>query len=495
MKVSYTPHLAAAARLHLLILFLAGWIGWLPLVCAESDEKPWIAPPAKTVPDALGSVRDKLRVCDDPSGALLLAAFMSREALLVSMDGAVLHTWKFDAPLIGPPQLLSDGSLVGMVPSFFAGKRKRATPRGGDVVRLDPDGKRIWRIRGSTDDHAVHLGVHLLENGHLLAPVRIWHSKEDWVAHGRAADSITPAGMFSDGVWELKPDPRYSARILWSWNQWNWFHENEHPPMRRAEFQTISINSRPEPDPYGMGISRLLVLEQLKAILVFVPDAREIWVLHYDSNSPGGIGGPSSWPRTGATGVLAKISTGSTDRSKWETEESLLRAWVVEEEDGQHARIRVALSRMASAKSKEPVRSCGIGVIELVRTDEGEKTSFDGALKREGKTPDQAEKTLPVAHAVGKHGVISGMDEDQCGSTITLGQNGLIVRSRSLGGEHTITILRLEPWELASQRPEKMGKAMKISKQQLLGSRQSSLFEGDELWSRSLFPVRFYPVQ
>ena len=153
-------------------------------------------------------------------GYTLLNPLNSTKAVLVDMDGKIVHEWETGTNPGGCFYLLDDGSLlrsafVANTPRFFGGGKS------GRLQRFTWEGELVWDYLMADDFQTFHHDVEPLPNGNFLAIVWEHRFREDAIAIGRDPDQISDKGMWSDAVYELRPLPPDDAEIVWEWHVWD----------------------------------------------------------------------------------------------------------------------------------------------------------------------------------------------------------------------------------------------------------------------------------
>ena len=147
-------------------------------------------------------------------GLTLFAPMGGREAHLIDLEGAVVHTWRLPYPPGLYGYLTDRGTLFynGQIPNeTFLG----TSPfMGGAAMELDWDGNVLWEVR--RPDH--HHDGRLLKNGNivLLCGSELPSDVAARVRGGRAGSERPDGKMWSDRVVELTTD----GKVVWEWRAW-----------------------------------------------------------------------------------------------------------------------------------------------------------------------------------------------------------------------------------------------------------------------------------
>ena len=100
-------------------------------------------------------------------------------------------------------------------------------PRGGLLERFEINGRRTaWSLRLAGDAQMIHGDALQLPDGNVLVLYVERHTKDEALARGRAPERITDAGIWSDGVMEIKPTGRTAGIVVWKWNAWEHLVQN-----------------------------------------------------------------------------------------------------------------------------------------------------------------------------------------------------------------------------------------------------------------------------
>ncbi|MEO0448563.1 MAG: aryl-sulfate sulfotransferase, partial [Verrucomicrobiota bacterium] len=155
-------------------------------------------------------------------GYVLVAPIMSRESFLLSAEGEIVHRWESDGPAGLTAYLLDDGSLLRARRMQPADRFKRAGGGGGMIERFTWEGEKVWSYQINDDLRLSHHDMEPLPNGNVL--VVAWEYKDAFEAtnHGRIPlDEIQPMGVWSDTIYEIKPEGRDGGEVVWKWSAWD----------------------------------------------------------------------------------------------------------------------------------------------------------------------------------------------------------------------------------------------------------------------------------
>ena len=165
-------------------------------------------------------------------GLTLIQPINSRMAHLVDMDGEIVHTWEFDSAPGEWCYLLDDGRLLrsgreDVDPHFRGGGI------GGRMQVLAPDSEVLWSHGVASETHHAHHDLEPLPNGNFLAITWERKSAEAAIARGRKPDHVGGAGLWTDSVVELEPQPAGGARVVWEWHAWDHTVQDHDPEADR----------------------------------------------------------------------------------------------------------------------------------------------------------------------------------------------------------------------------------------------------------------------
>jgi hypothetical protein len=147
-------------------------------------------------------------------GLTLFAPLGGRDAHLVDLHGAIVHTWN----LPYPPGLY--GYLTDRGTLFYNGQIRNDTfigksPfMGGAALEVDWNGKVLWEVR--RPDH--HHDGRLLKNGNivLLCGAELPDAVATRVRGGRRGTETAGGKIWSDSLVELTT----SGEVVWEWHAW-----------------------------------------------------------------------------------------------------------------------------------------------------------------------------------------------------------------------------------------------------------------------------------
>lgn len=184
----------------------------------EAEEPPGFLSPTEWDPETPRGVL--VREPEATPGWTLIQPLTSREAHLIDLDGAVVHTWRFDSAPGEWCYLLEDGTLLrsgrdDSDPKFRGGGI------GGKVQRVAPDSSVLWELDLSSESRHSHHDLEPLPNGNFLAILWERKTREEAIAHGRDPRHVGGAGLWCDAVLEFEPLASGGARVVWEWHSFD----------------------------------------------------------------------------------------------------------------------------------------------------------------------------------------------------------------------------------------------------------------------------------
>ena len=223
-------------------------------------------------------------------GYTLMCGTNSHDAVLLDMQGRVVHRWHIDDRRFFTAELLPNGNLLALVapieppaPRTEGNQSRFAVDpggppeifnmlggRGNGLWELDWDGNIVWQY----DNPGIHHDFHRLANGHTVSLEWVEMTKEieqSVIGGGRQPDQPMPPIMMGDDIIEIDADGNEVSRInLWKVlkpedavicpleNTWEWTHVNSIEQMpdggllfSARNVSTIGIVDPPEDDGPG----------------------------------------------------------------------------------------------------------------------------------------------------------------------------------------------------------------------------------------------------
>ena len=223
-------------------------------------------------------------------GYTLMCGTNSQDAVLLDMQGRVVHRWHIDDRRLFNVVLLPNGRLLAMVapdhpppprtsenqsrfsidPGGLPGIFNFLGGRGNGLREFDWDGNVVWEY----ENPGIHHDFHRLENGHTVSAEWVPMTKEiedTVIGGGRQPDQPMPPNMMGDDIIEIDAEGNEVSRVeLWRVlspedapicpleNTWEWTHVNSIAKIPDGGFlfsarntSTIGIVDPPEGDGPG----------------------------------------------------------------------------------------------------------------------------------------------------------------------------------------------------------------------------------------------------
>lgn len=223
---------------------------------------------------------------------LLLTPQSGRETVLVKEDGGVQRRW------LGAGQgicarFCDDGGIlrmcsVGTINRTFSPYELL----GGTLERFNAAGRRTWVLFFSGDEAMIHSDAVWLPNGHVLVLFTQRKTKKEAVERGRLDKRVTDAGLWADGVMEVRPEGASGGRVVWRWSTWD--HLVQHvdetlpgfgdPVVRR---DLVDVNMPAQSGPVWSRITGIDYDAIGDRVLLTAAGFGECWVIDRRSGSAG----------------------------------------------------------------------------------------------------------------------------------------------------------------------------------------------------------------
>lgn len=177
------------------------------------------APPIDKAEDAPPQEPRGLRVKDARAldGYTLITPLKSVRALLLDMDGKIVHTWQTQLAPGNSVYLLDNGNLLRCV-RIVDGGIFEGGGIGGRVQELAPDGSVVWDYTLAEEFRHHHHDIEPMPNGNILLIVweRISHDKA--LSLGRDPKLMESGELWPDMIVEVKKTGPTSGAIVWEWH-------------------------------------------------------------------------------------------------------------------------------------------------------------------------------------------------------------------------------------------------------------------------------------
>ena len=152
------------------------------------------------------------------NGYTLLAPNGSMTSWLIDNCGYVVHTWESEYTPGLSTYLMENGDLVRTERIF---NNFSAGGSGGRVERINWEGEVLWGYDYSSDIYHQHHDVEVLPNGNILIIAWEKHTEAEAIEAGRNPATLTPAGIWSERVVEVKPIGTNEIEVVWEWHLWD----------------------------------------------------------------------------------------------------------------------------------------------------------------------------------------------------------------------------------------------------------------------------------
>lgn len=176
---------------------------------ARAEQTP--APPRGLVAHKTGAL----------DGWTLFPPLRSRSTYLVDMEGKVVHEWKSEHPPGNAAYLLDDGRLLRCC--RMDNDRFHGGGQGGRIQEQAWDGTVTWDYAISDEKRMQHHDIKPMPNGNVMYIAWEYASRDEAVALGRDAASVTDQGWWPDCIVEITPrrsdgDKPGGADVVWEWH-------------------------------------------------------------------------------------------------------------------------------------------------------------------------------------------------------------------------------------------------------------------------------------
>ncbi len=152
-------------------------------------------------------------------GYTLIAPLRSTTVRLVDLDGAIVHEWKTGfAP--GSEYLQDDGTLLrcSKEPGI---QRFAAGGACGRLQRIAWDGSIVWDWKFASEEALQHHDIATTPDGTILFIAWEYKTRAEAIAAGRHPAHVGMNGMWTDVVYEIEPQGKDGAEVIWEWHAWD----------------------------------------------------------------------------------------------------------------------------------------------------------------------------------------------------------------------------------------------------------------------------------
>ena len=221
------------------------------------------------------------------SGYVFYAPTASESAHLLRNDGSIAHSWPGSGPAGLAVKLLADGSILrtGTVynTTYFQGRGA-----GGLVEKRSWDGTLLWKYTlPSPEKYLQHHDVEALPNGNILMIAWELHSAEEALAAGRAPASIPAEGIWSEAIFEVRPEPPTGGVIVWQWRVWDHLAQKDDAAgnARRFDINFTGSNPNVAANADWLHLNSVSYNEKLDQIILSSRAWSEIWVIDHSTTT------------------------------------------------------------------------------------------------------------------------------------------------------------------------------------------------------------------
>ncbi len=182
------------------------------------EQAPPPPPPAAPPPPEAPQEPRGLRVKDPRAfdGYTLITPLKSVRALLLDMDGKIVHTWTTPYAPGNSVYLLDNGNLLRCV-RIVDGGVFEGGGIGGRIQELAWDGKVVWDYTLAEEFAHHHHDIEPLPNGNVLLIVWERISYDKAIALGRDPARMQSGELWPDAIYEIEKTPPTGAKIVWQW--------------------------------------------------------------------------------------------------------------------------------------------------------------------------------------------------------------------------------------------------------------------------------------
>lgn len=156
------------------------------------------------------------------SGYAFVSPMASNHSFLITNTGEIVKQWTGSAAGAVAVKMLPNGNILRMeatTNNYFPA----AVGMGGAglLEEIDGAGRVVWTYTLSNDRYLHHHDFHVMPNGNLLLVAWERRSPAEARAAGRNPDKISPDGVWSEAVLEVKPTRPAGGEIVWEWHVWD----------------------------------------------------------------------------------------------------------------------------------------------------------------------------------------------------------------------------------------------------------------------------------
>ncbi|HZJ26880.1 MAG TPA: aryl-sulfate sulfotransferase [Acidimicrobiia bacterium] len=160
------------------------------------------------------------------AGYTLYSPLELQRALLVDIEGNVVHDWETTTQPGLFQYLLEDGHLLRAGDLEQEGAFAAGQGAGGRIEELDWDGNVVWQLDYADDNVMQHHDVEPLPNGNVLFVAWERKSGAEAIAAGRDPGLLPDDEMWPDTIIEYSPA---TDEVVWQWSAWDHLVQDQDP--------------------------------------------------------------------------------------------------------------------------------------------------------------------------------------------------------------------------------------------------------------------------
>mmetsp|Transcript_65744 Transcript_65744/g.183099 ORF Transcript_65744/g.183099 Transcript_65744/m.183099 type:complete len:513 (+) Transcript_65744:69-1607(+) len=172
------------------------------------------------------------------------------ETFLIDEDGRAINTWRskrtvFASYLLPNGHLVRDGNDSDLATTFNAGGA------AGYIEEVTWENELVWSFAALPySRYLTHHDIEPMPNGHVL--VLLWErrTKEECIRAGRKSEFLPDDEVWDQMVWELAPNGRGGADVVWQWSLFDHLVQDADPSKENfgqihAHPELFDINACP----------------------------------------------------------------------------------------------------------------------------------------------------------------------------------------------------------------------------------------------------------
>ena len=169
-------------------------------------------------------------------GYTLFAPNSSTSTYLIDNCGNLINRWESSQTPGLSAYLTPEGNLVRTRREF--NNTFIVGGAGGAIEIFDWFGNQIWDYVLSDDENMLHHDISVLPNGNILAIAFEAITQSEALNYGRRLELVSPMGLWTDVILEIKPLPNFQHEIVWKWRAIDHIVQNENQAL--SNFGNIS---------------------------------------------------------------------------------------------------------------------------------------------------------------------------------------------------------------------------------------------------------------